>query len=327
MSERELTSGHVYSVVLDGRGGARELDADGLRVWKPEDGPLWVHLDLSDDSSAEWLRSRSGLDPITCDALVADQARPRAITMGGGLMVILRGMNFNPGAEPHDMVVLRAWLEPNRIITIRRRRLMTPSDLYERLKAGTGPRDAAHFLVELCDEITERMSPVIDEIAQVADDLEEAVVNQSRSDVRAQLGAIRLQAISIRRYLTPQRDAMARLAVETVEWIGPRERAAIREVSDRVLRYIEDIDEARDRILVAQDQINYDMSERLNRNMYRLAVAAAIFLPLTLLTGLLGINVGGIPGAETAWAFWGVCILCVVIGVMLLWFFKRSDWL
>jgi zinc transporter len=131
----------------------------------------------------------------------------------------------------------------------------------------------------------------------------------------------------LRRYLAPQRDATARLQSEEQPWIDTREKARLREVTDRVVRYIEDLDSVRDRAAVIQDELASRLSEQMNRTMYHLTVVASIMLPLGFLTGLLGINVGGIPGSETPWAFAAVCaILAAVVAVQVV-LFRRLRWL
>ena len=88
-----------------------------------------------------------------------------------------------------------------------------------------------------------------------------------------------------------------------------------------------DRDSARDRAAVSQDELNSRLSEQMNHTMYVLSIVAAVFLPLGLFTGLLGINVGGIPGTEDPWAFLIVCVLLVVIAIGLLVVFRRKRWI
>jgi len=101
----------------------------------------------------------------------------------------------------------------------------------------------------------------------------------------------------------------------------------LREVADRVTRMTEDIDAVRERAMVLQDQLTDQRAEEMNRNMMVLSVVAAIFLPLGFLTGLFGINVGGMPGVESPVAFWFVVAACGVIGIVLLALFRMKKWL
>jgi len=103
MSEEGL----VAAYRLDGRGGGTPLDWDGIGAWQPGDGVLWVHLNRQFEDAQRWLRERSGLDEVVVEALLAEETRPRCVPMGNGVMLFLRGVNLNPGADPEDMVSIR----------------------------------------------------------------------------------------------------------------------------------------------------------------------------------------------------------------------------
>ena len=215
---------------------------------------------------------------------------------GDGLLVILRGVNLNPGADPEDMVSIRLWIERTRVISFRRHHLMAVEDLKEALDRGTGPTNAGEFLVALCGALVARVGGVLEELHDALDGLEEEVLSADSHDLRPKLANLRRQAIALRRYLAPQREALSRLLSERVAWLEEAERARLREIADRTTRYVEDLDSARDRAAVTQEELASRLAEAMNQKMYVVALVAAIFLPLGLLTGLLGINVGGIPG-------------------------------
>jgi zinc transporter len=117
------------------------------------------------------------------------------------------------------------------------------------------------------------------------------------------------------------------LQTDRPAWMEKELDRALRETSDRLLRYLEELDAARDRAVVIRDEIANRLSEDMNRTMYALSVVAGIFLPLGMLTGLLGINVGGMPGVESSSAFWVTCILLVVIVAGEIWLFRRMKWI
>ena len=101
----------------------------------------------------------------------------------------------------------------------------------------------------------------------------------------------------------------------------------MREASDQLSRYLEDLDEARDRAAVTQEELVNRLSEQMNNKMYLLSIVAAIFLPLGFLTGLLGINVGGIPGADSKLGFTTFLILLLTVVIFQFWLFKKKKWL
>jgi zinc transporter len=204
---------------------------------------------------------------------------------------------------------------------------MAVQDIRERLESGIGPQDSADFLVEITTRLIERMGPVIADLDDAIDDVEDRVLTRTDSALRGELWHARHQAIALRRYIAPQRDAMARLVTERVSWIEPHIFQRLREVADRITRYVEDLDAGRERAAIVQDELNTRLSEQMNRNMYVLSVIAGIFLPLTLLTGLLGINVGGIPGEKWPWSFTAVAAGTVILGYIEYLLFKRLKWI
>ena len=320
-------NGLIYAFLLDGKGGGEVLGWEAVRQWSSEKGTLWLHLDYHDQEAMEWLREGSGLGSITVQSLVADETRPRAIDYGADLLVILRGINANPGSDPEDMVALRMLLEPNRVISMRHRRVMAVQDVAEALLAGKGPKEPGDFFTFVCDRITDRMGDVIHAIDDLADEMEEAVLDADARTLRPQLSKIRRQAIALRRYIAPQRDVLMRLQNERNPILDDIHRLQIREDAERTARFVEDMDAARDRAAVTQEELGNRLAEEMNKAMLVLSIVAAIFLPLGLLTGLLGINVGGIPGADYPRAFMIVCVFLLGLGSALLFVFKRMKWL
>lgn len=339
MSDEER--GLICAYVLDGKGGGRTLDYDGLaQEWnaghRPGGGPVWVHLDFRDPTAQAWVRENVP-DPQAVETLLADETRPRSVATGDALLVTLRGVNLNPGSDPEDMVSIRFWIGADRIVSTRHRRIMAINDAREALAAGQGPREAGDILVFTADSLMRRMGPTLDTLADTVDGLEALLLEDdtnpapqksSSADLRRKLGNMRRETIELRRYLAPQREAMTRLMGETVAWLSARHRAKLREVADHITRYVEDLDALRDRAAVVQDELRNRISEDMNRTMYVLTVVASVLLPLSLLTGLLGINVDGMPGAQnTPHAFWLVTGGLVVIGAVQIWLFRKLRWL
>lgn len=317
----------ICAYVLDGHGGGRQIDWPAVRSHRPEDGPLWVHLQREAPGSRRWLAEDAGLDEVLVEALLSGESRPRCESYGNGLLVSLRGVNLNPGAEPEDMIALVLWIEPGRIVSVRRRPVMAINSVRSAVEAGHGPTGVGDFLATVSEGLVERMGPVIDELEEEAADLEEAVLGGSTSSLRQKLVELRSTAIALRRYIGPQREAMARLLTQQVDWLTPMDRRWLREVADRITRYVEDLDAARERAQIVQDELAARISEQINRNMYVLSIVAAVFLPLGLVTGYLGINVGGIPGTDSRWAFASVGLMLLVIAVFEVWLFRRLRWI
>lgn len=324
---RDTDNGLLHACLLDGKGGARFLDWDEARKWKPGDGFLWMHFDFSVPGVADWLRGEGGLDEVIVEALVTHETRPREVATQDALMLILRGVNLNPGQDPEDMVSVRLSLSKDRAITLRRRRIMAVQDLRAAVEAGDGPDDGGEFLIQLVDHLTSRVAGVLEDIDDSADALEDAVLTVESHELRSKIGGLRRQAISLRRYLAPQRDVMGRLQMEKASWLDDLDRVRLRELADRVTRHVEDLDSVRDRAAVTQEELNTRLSDQMNKTIYLLSIVAAVFLPLGLITGLLGINVGGMPGVNSPIAFTIVCLLLVGLAIGEIWFLRRRKWL
>lgn len=319
--------GLVHAYGLDGKGGGTSLGMEQIDRWKPEQGLLWIHLDSQNDQTREWLQNKSNINPITCASLLEQETRPRTITSTDELLLILRGVNCNPGQDPEDMVAIRMLLTKHRIITMRYRRVMAIQDIHKAVQEGNGPVSSGDFMVMAAERIADRMADVINDLDDDVDALEDSILTAESRELRPKLSDLRRSAISLRRYIAPQRDVLARLVGEKVSWLDERERIRLREVAERSARFVEDIDSLRERAAIFQEELNNRISEQMNKAMYTLSIVAAIFLPLGLLTGLLGINVGGIPGTDNQWAFTLVTIGLSVIAVGLILWFKKIKWL
>jgi zinc transporter len=286
-------------------------------------GFQWAHVQFESEEAREWLRS-AGLDVYVFDALTAEETRPRCTEHGDGALLNLRGVNLNPGEEPEDMVSIRMWIEKHRVVSVCMRPLWAVEDMISSVLNGTATGSPGELVTRLTLRLADRSEPMVSELNERLDDLEEQVMADARSVKRHVLGEIRREAIVLRRFMFPQRDALSTLEIEDFDWLTEHDRSRIREATQRVMRLGEELDAIRDRAQVVHEQIQDMRAEVMNRQMLLLTVVAAVFLPLGLLTGLLGINVGGIPGAQSPYAFWMVCALLVALGIVLAFWFRRT---
>ena len=317
----------LQSFVLDGHGRGKAIDAAAVEQWSPEDGVLWIHFDVADPHVAGWLATEAGLPDIAIDTLLAGETRPRSLVTDAGMLTVLRGVNLNPGADPEDMVSIRVWIDAHRIISSRRRRLLSVDDLSEALRGGTGPTTTGNFLVALIERLADRIGGFVDGIEDRMDAAEDEISSGKQAGFRKRLSLLRRQIAEVRRFLAPQRDALDRLTRQASAWLSETDAYGLREESDRITRFLEDLDLARERAVVLQEELLSLIAQEQNTRMYVLSVVAAIFLPLTFVTGLLGMNVGGLPGLESPVGFWWSIIVMIGAAIGLLWFFRWKRWL
>jgi zinc transporter len=235
-------------------------------------------------------------------------------------------VNLNENASPEDMVSIRLWIDPHRIISLQRRKLKAVGDLVANIEAGQGPVDCAGFITMIVGLLFARMAPAVTSLAEEMDDIEEDVLDGSASALREQIVSIRKKAIIFKRYMAPQRDLISHFLEAKIDWFADHNHHHMIEAHDNITRFVEELDSVRERSQVISDEVTNILTERLNKNMYALSVVAAIFLPLGFLTGLLGINIGGIPGAENPQAFLVFCgMLALVVGLQVL-IFRKMRW-
>ncbi|WP_168733164.1 zinc transporter ZntB [Thalassobius vesicularis] len=292
------------------------------------DEPAWVHLDGKQEGADEWIAHHLDyLDPQAIEALLDVSTRSRFTALGNGMILILRGMNFNAGEDPEDMVSIRMWIDPQRIVTISRKRVVAIEKMHAAMSEGQGPETAGEFLVKLVEDVTENINKFQKELDTRADLLEHRVISERNEHLRRKVVDMRLQIIAARRFLGPQRDALAQIIASKLDFLDPNTRREIEEEHVKMMRIVEDMDELRDQAAVLREEISGQISDRLNRNMFVLSVLSAIFLPLGFLTGLFGVNVGGLPGLENGQAFFWLCASMgglVLVQLLVLW---RLRWI
>lgn len=324
----DAEGGLIYATHLP---GVERLDWASLT--SAGDAPVWVHLDRTKERAQQWLRDGAGLDPLAAHSLLAEETRPRVQRFsesgGGGLVVILRGVNLNEGAEPDELIAIRMWVEPTRVITLRQFRFGTIAELRQRADEGNAPSTPGAMLAAIAMGLSGKLDPVVTNLQTLLDEIEEAMIGRDadRSEWRGQLAEIRRQAISIRRYLAPQRDALLSLTLDPPALLAKRDVSELRIAAEHVARVVDALEETRDRAAVTQDELRARHEARLSRTLYLLTIVATVALPLGLLTGLLGINVGGIPLAGSHWGFVTVCVLLVIIAAAEIAIFKAMRWL
>ena len=319
------SGGLLHAYLLDGRGGARALGWAEVTAWSPNDGILWLSLDYSVEEAASYIRRT--IDPLARDALLDPDPRPRAAALGEDLLLIVRGINLNAGAAPEDMLSVRAYVEARRIVTLRHRVSSSLETIAGDLERGAGPRDAAELTVQLVERMVDHIVTRVDTLGDEVAACEDQALGEGKSDLRAILANHRRRAIALRRFLAPQREALGKLAVIALPWLAPEHRARIGEIADRMTRTVEELDAARDRAAVTQEELASRVAEGTNQRLYVLSIITAIFLPLGFVCSLLGVNVGGVPLQHDDWAFWALCgAFGIGVGVQL-WLFRKRGWL
>ena len=306
---------------LTGNGGAQPLDPQQQLA---DTTGYWVHLDYTREESEQWLQNEA-VPQAVIDALTAAETRPRASEVAGGGLVYLRGVNLNPGARPEDMIALRMWVSPGGLISTQKRTLLSVEAVRKTLDSQQGPESISALVAELIDQLIWRMEEVIENLELEVEACAQQLEESPTASLTSHLSLLRRRAITLRRYLAPQREALIKLQNESL--FAAADTLLIREATDRLQRLLEDLDAAREHATLLQEEVFSVQNEAINDRMYLLAIISALFLPLGFLTGLFGINVGGLPGVEDPNAFWwfcsGVAVIALGVGVWM----RKRRWL
>jgi len=319
----------IFGRVLDGKGAAWPIGRTEVDHWKPQ-APgeiLWLHLRRDAPEVKPWLVADLGSPQTTAEFLVSDSTRPRALREGNTLVATLRGINFNPEARPEDMISLQLWSDGTRLMTLRRLPMQTPRDVLALLDAGKGPLDAGSAITAMVEQLVVRMNQTIVDMNQQIDELEAMDVEEDYEQILPAITAIRRNCLALKRHMSPQHEALERISRDAPDWFEEHDRREIAESIDRLRRYLDDIDISKESAVVLQDELRARSLASNEHATYMLTIVAGIFLPLGFLTGLMGINVGGMPGVDDGSAFWVVVGICLAVMAVQLLLFRRWKWL
>lgn len=286
----------------------------------------WKHLNFSIAEDASWIRRESGIPGIVADAMLDMDSRPRTLLTDEGILVILRGVNLNPGQNIEDMISLRVWVEPHRVISTSRRQLTSIKEIQSAIAAGNEPKTPGKFLTILVERLNNFITEAIEKIEDEVDKAEDSVNNTKAIARNSPFSVLRRQTARIRRYLGPQREALDRLSRISNSVLDEACRSQVNEQANHLMLILEDLDLVRERAMLAQEEFLGIVAHEQNSRMFVLSIVAAIFLPLSFLTGLMGMNVAGLPGLEYQWAFWILVAIMLVISIVILVLFRIKKW-
>ncbi|MCP3699647.1 MAG: zinc transporter ZntB [Aliivibrio sp.] len=319
--------GFFHALVLDQKGGAIKLNwEDVLQSWNSQD-KLWLHLDYTDQQLHSWLQNNTKLNDIILDTLFNEDSRPNVMSRDNELSAVFRGINVNPNSKPEDMVSIRLWTDGRRMLSTRKRALISTQEIVTDLNNGTGPKEIPQLLISWVDKIIKGMSATVDTLEGILLQQENEFDDGDLSLIRSTLHDTRKQSSKIRHFLAPQRDALNRLVNKQLDWLNDMHRLKLNSIAAQQVLHIEDIDAVRDRIVMLQEEITNEISEQMNQRSYVLTIVAAIFLPLSFFTGLMGINVGGMPGLDSSIGFWIVSSICLIVSVVMVGIFIWKKWI
>lgn len=309
----------VFDIFKDGTAQVpKDTDLTGQGAYR------WWHFDLNDPDLADWLAIR--LAEIPAGALLQPETRPRCDPYEDGLILNLRGINLNEGQAADQMVSVRMWVAAGVVVTVRVRRVFALDDIRLLAVSHKAPATPAAFLIALISRLTLRVQDEVMKIAKLTDFYEQDLEDKTTGTPR-ELPASRRSVIKLRRYLEPQQSALRTLTQIDTPLVPKSDALTLRELANRTTIAVEELNSLRERIVTVQDEHDLHIAQKQANHGFRLSVAAGVFLPLSFLTGLFGVNVAGMPGIENPWAFTLLSLAMVAIGVAAFLALKFARWL
>ncbi|WP_291722137.1 CorA family divalent cation transporter [Magnetospirillum sp. 64-120] len=316
-------AGMVYAfAVKDGKARAhRPLAAEAVDF-----DFVWIHVNFATEPGRQWLMRHSGLPPQLASMMLDRNEDAGAQVFGSGCLIVLEDRQRDFDADGGEMAEIHVWLEPNRLITGRWKPLAATDRLRFRLEVGDAPPTASALFFDLLEETVADLENFGRKVRRRFDALEDMVLDDAAEGIAGELGAIRREAIKLRRRAMPLRQLFARLQNTLPAWVKDEEGERFDPLLTRVERAIGDLQECVEQSRLLHDEFAARSAERSGRNLYILSVLSAVMLPLNLVTGLFGMNVAGLPGLENHAAFWWILAGMGAFTIAVMVWFKRKRW-
>lgn len=286
---------------------------------------LWLHFDLAHAGTVRWLERHAGLSDGFYEALGSPVRSTRVERDGDSLVAVVNDVKFDFDFDPGDLATLWVSLDPHLVVTGRLQRLRSIDALRHHILQGQ-PLDTPmalleHLLHEQCDVLTD----IVRRITQRADDVEDRLLAGRAAAQRAALGSMRRLLVRLQRLMAPEPASLFRLLQHPPEWVPEHDVQVLREVNEEFLVVLSDMASLQERIKLLQEEVAAAVNEATGRSLFMLTVMTVLALPINIIAGLFGMNVGGIPLADNPHGFWTIALLLLVFAVAATWWVVRRG--
>lgn len=312
--------------ILYQNGQADEATIEALIAAHRNESFAWLHIHGRSEDARALVGRFAEVPAAAADTLTQQETRPRASVMGNAALINLRGPGEMLAQDSDPLVSIRIWAQHGLVISVGYRELDALADVKEKARRGE-IADPGDLIAAIASTITDELDPDVANMGDCIDDIESMLDPENAAEARSRITQTRSRAIAYRRFLAPQRQALERLSLANVGWLGEDDKLHIQEAADRCARMVEELEAIRERAALTHEALTDLRAEQMNQRALMLSIVALVFLPLTFITGLLGMNVKGIPYSDAPWAFWGVTGLCAAIAIGVTAWFAAAHWL
>ena len=285
----------------------------------------WVHLNLAHSACERWIHAHLGLPDEFFAALREGSRSTRIEQVEGTLLAVVNDVIFNFDLASSDISTLWICVQPHLLVTARVTPLRSVDKLRAEVKRGEAFRSPGELLVHLLRDQADVLAQIVRETTQNADKVEDQLLSQRLHDNRANLGAMRRVLVRLQRLLAPEPGSLFRLLNRPPVWLHDLDLQDLREATEEFSVVLNDLTGLVERIKLLQEEIAAKVNEQTNNTLFTLTVVTVLALPINIVAGLFGMNVGGIPLANHQHGF--LVLVVLVAGFTALagwWAFRRQ---
>ncbi len=323
------TGGLICGFVLEPKGPVEGLrwrsDATEIGRVPESDKPLWLHFNFTDTRADLWIAACGKLAKETREFLLDDDARVRAEPLGDGVGLVLSDLHHDFESDPDGIGQMRIHVGPTLVITGRRHPLESVNRLRRELIDGASITSSVDWLSHFVHQMCESFSSVVGALGTKVDEAEDRILAERMMEEGKELGHIRRLLARLRRHLSANRQALVHSRARLSAWCSDADAGELRLAIERLEGVGQDLELVQERARLLQEEIAARLGEATNRNLYLLSIVTAVLMPVTLITGVFGMNVGGLPYLQDRVGFWWVMLLmgATVVGT-LIWLRRRG---
>ncbi|HEY4031148.1 MAG TPA: CorA family divalent cation transporter [Caulobacteraceae bacterium] len=312
--------GLVCGYAVDGAGRLEALTAERVdAALADEDQVVWLHFDQAGPGTRAWIEQTPYVPDAAKAMLLGGDSHMRIEPAGSGLTGVVGDLHHEFSQRSDHLDVLRFYLDSDRLISARREPLTAIDKLQRSLGEGLKMERPVGLLAQFLHHVTDTLGDIMLELSDDLDKLEEEVLDGGRvNDAAERLNRVRKVAARLRRHMAPQQHALLGLMARLPGWIDDNQANLLRTAIERLGALGHDLDLVQERSRLLQEQHSARLMEQTNRNLYILSIATVLALPPTLMTGIFGMNLGGLPGMQSPMGFWwGLAGMAAVVGLCL----------
>jgi zinc transporter len=293
--------------------------------WLDREGPgfLWLHFNLSHAGAAGWLRQHGQLSDDFFDDLAEGSCSTRIERDGDTLFGVINDVTFDFGFDASDVATLWLSVGQRRVISARRHPLRSVDRLRTAVKRGE-PLDSSvallnHLLRDQADELQRIVRRATDRI----DDIEDAMLAGQHHRHAGELARLRRLTVRLQRLLAPEPGALMRTLAHPPRWVPADDLQLLHGAHEEFALVLRDVAAMQDRVKLMQDEAAARLAEENSRSLFTLTAVTVLALPINLLAGLFGMNVGGIPLSDNPHGFWLMVATIGALTAVLAWLALR----